>query len=185
MKIFSNRLEMVASVAEGSIGAEIGVQAGEFSRQLLTLPIKRLYLIDPWKHQVGSYASDISNIDQGGMDSLHRAVVEEFTKDFRVEIWRKSGFDVGLNFFYLEWQTDWVYIDGNHSEGAVYADLMIWSRNLNTRGVIMGHDYTNRPEANAQGFGVVDAVDKFCADEGWTMTAITSEDWPSYMLEKI
>lgn len=172
---------MVASVAEGSIGAEIGVQAGHFSRQILTLPIRQLLLIDPWRHQEGEYAKDIANVGQTLQDALFDAVESALGPNPRVRVHRLFSLDAAKIVSGL----DWIYLDANHTRASVYADLKAWSKCLKPGGRIMGHDYTDRPEATAQGFGVIEAVDAFCAEEGWQITALTKEDWPSYMLEKV
>lgn len=181
MKTWTNRLEMVASIAEGSAGAEIGVQSGEFSREILSLPISRLFLIDSWRHQKGEYALDVANVNQGAQDALFRSVVMGLGLIPNVFIMRMDSLEAS-NFLY---GLDWFFLDSNHTKSAVYADLKAWSRCLKPGGRIMGHDYTNRPEAKAQGFGVIEAVDAFCSEEGWEMTGITDEAWPSYLLEKI
>lgn len=52
-----------------------------------------------------------------------------------------------------------VFIDGDHTEGAVYADLCAWAPLLASGGVMFGHDAT--PTG-----GVLKALRRWCAEAG-------------------
>ncbi len=71
---------------------------------------------------------------------------------------------------------DFVYIDADHEEASVFADLSGAARVV--RGLIGGHDY------GPQFPGVMRAVDRFCADGQWTMTHLTRDGCPSYLLAR-
>jgi predicted O-methyltransferase YrrM len=47
---------------------------------------------------------------------------------------------------------DFVYIDGDHSEAAVIADLMAWGPKVRKGGVLSGHDW-NLPEVRSAVMG--------------------------------
>jgi hypothetical protein len=62
MKILWNtRAEMVASFGTNLVCAEIGVERGHFSAEIIKNNPKELVLIDPWFKQTGDYAKDPSN----------------------------------------------------------------------------------------------------------------------------
>jgi hypothetical protein len=81
---------------------------------------------------------------------------------------------------------DWFYLDAFHIYPEVIQDLRLWSKRLKPGGFIMGHDYIETTQwARTLEFGVVKAVNQFCAEEGWEIQYLTSElDWPSYCLRK-
>jgi predicted O-methyltransferase YrrM len=58
-----------------------------------------------------------------------------------------------------------VFVDGDHTEKGVLADLRGAERIVMPGGAIMGHDY-RQPGIP----GVALAVDRFCADTGWRVT---------------
>lgn len=174
-----DRLQLIASIKPVKM-AEIGVLTGQFSEQLLTIPsLKHLTLVDPWKTFDGPYSLDPANVDQGGQDSRHREVVKKFLpKRGKVKIMRMESLVAAP--WFPDKSLCAAFIDGNHTEESVYKDLVAWSRVCKTLFV---HDYTDRPEAIAMGFGVVPAVNRFCQDYGWKVDGIADEnDWPTVKL---
>jgi len=149
--------------------AEIGVDLGDFSEKILAFNRPReLHLIDPWTAESGEYrqrlpegvASDsprklptvarfalvrdrfASEIDGGGV-ILHRTNSEVV------------GCEFPDRFF------DWIYIDGNHSYGAVRQDLELYWGKLKPGGYIVCDDYHH---AGFWDDGVTRAVDEFVAN---------------------
>lgn len=180
--LFPNRLNLIRQLDPYSIGAEVGVCRGEFSRQILdSMPhLKTLHLVDAWRHLGGAYEHDPENVDDGGHEDRFIRVQEMFAHDPRVKIHRemsvRAPFTCGIE------NLDWAYIDADHSYGAVLSDLFAWS-SLNPK-VIMGHDYRSDSVTNKMQFGVVEAVTMFCASTQYKLTKLTNEEWPSYWLEK-
>jgi hypothetical protein len=58
-----------------------------------------------------------------------------------------------------------IFVDGDHAEAAVYADLMAASKRLSPGAEILAHDYATKAWT-----GVKSAVDRFCKETGWTIT---------------
>jgi len=124
----------------GLVGVEVGVQNGVNALSVLqNLPIKKLYLVDPyvvydgydewncsefWSHQ---------DIDEIFLDAGKRLMVFndkiEFVKEFSVEASKILPDDL-----------DFVYIDGNHMYRFVKEDMMCWYPKIRVGGVLGGHD---------------------------------------------
>lgn len=148
-----------------SIGAEIGVHLGGFSRQIVdALDPKELHLIDPWEHLTGS---DYKNAWYGGrakdgqkeMDARHEQVRTNFAAELatgQVKIHRGYSTDVldGFEDGYF----DWIYIDGNHLYEFVKRDLELALLKTRSGGLITGDDYS---EGGWWAGGVKKAVDEF------------------------
>ena len=75
---------------------------------------------------------------------------------------------------------DWVYVDGNHDYAYVMRDLVLYAPKVKRGGLLCGHDYCDRPEAQ----GVKRAVDDFMEKHGWEMAIRTVEKWPSFALKR-
>jgi hypothetical protein len=168
---YLNRLELIKSLAPTS-GAEVGVMGGEFSQQLLSIPtLKRLYLIDQWKHVVGTpYEFDGSNVDEGGHETRYQCILGMYEKDYRVVILRA---DSALAAKQVQ-QVDFAFIDAAHHFDAVWRDLDAWSRATNH---LICHDYFSAPPV----FDVPRAIEAFLnsiAGTNWRIAGVTQE--PEY-----
>jgi hypothetical protein len=172
------RIEYMESLPEGTIGAEIGVLEGEFSAQILATPVKKLYLVDPWKHYETGY-DDSANVNQGGQDHRYRNVCAKFAGDPRAIILREeSGSQVVMDAIQ---DVDWVYIDANHSYEAVWNDLTWYSEMCD---LLMLHDYCENDITRGHGWGVIRAVEDWLAVSKWKKVLVTDEDWPTVVLKK-
>lgn len=180
--LFPNRLNFIRQLPQESIGAEVGVCRGEFSRQILdSMPLlKTLHLVDAWKHLGGAYEHDPENVDDGGHEARYAQIRERFANDSRVQIHRElstwAPFVCGIT------NIDWCYIDAAHDYDSVIKDLFAWS-SLNPK-IIIGHDYRTDAKTMKMRFGVVEAVTVFCRMTDYKLTKLTLDEWPSYWLEK-
>lgn len=171
------RKDLVATI-NPKTGVEIGVLEGIFSEELLTIPtLQKLTLVDPWKFYPGDYEKDVANVDQEGQNQRFGRVFDKFRRNPRVEIIRQES--IAAADLFDNKSLDFAFIDSQHDENSVYADLCAWSR---VARVLFCHDYTDRPEAISMGFGVIRAVDSFCKKYGWKVAFVTSEDWATAMI---
>lgn len=147
-----------------SIGAEVGVLDGNFSRQILdSVQPRRLYLIDPWRHQdsdtyKNAWYGGKSAGGQAGMDERYRAVLRRFRGNIRrgqVEVRRGTSAEVLAPM--PNDSLDWIYIDGNHLYEYVRQDLQLALAKVRPGGYIAGDDYT---EGGWWAGGVKRAVDE-------------------------
>lgn len=124
------------------VGAEIGVYRGLNAEQILKqLPIKMLYLVDPYKDYNDGYDSENMKAWFGNPKENEREMQERLSiYDNCTFIKKKSNEAESL----VPNQLDFVYIDGNHTYEFVLEDIEIYYRKLKAGGVIGGHDFNNR-----------------------------------------
>jgi len=162
MKIFDNRNEMLTTLPEGLIIAEIGIFKGEFAKIILdTCKPSQLILIDPWEERVCSGDCDGNNMCCENGEILYNGVCKLFENNPTVQIKRNystSILDYPDNYF------DMIYIDADHSYEGVKLDLKNSYQKIKNGGYIMGHDYDQNMNKSrtVYHFGVKQAVDEFC-----------------------
>ena len=156
-------------------GVEVGVYRGDFAAELRKWMGGLLHLVDPWKHQ-DNY-NDPSNHDDATFNLMYADVVRRFAGQ-NVKIHRQSSPGAAAEF--KDGSLDWVYLDANHSELAVAADLMAWLPKIRSGGILSGHDYVNGLHWGCE-FGVKAAVDKFASANGLTVNA-TAEESPTWII---
>lgn len=125
---------------------EVGVWKGKMSRQLLTLrPRLTLFMVDLWR--AGSpgeswydSGSQMAREAQGVVDSIHRGVCSMAAQyPGRAHVVR-DGSTVAADRF-DEASLDLVFIDADHSQLAVQADIQAWRGKVRPGGWIGGHDF--------------------------------------------
>jgi len=174
------RIDLIHRLPAGTIGYEIGVLTGEFSAQILQTPVKKLILVDEWRHHDDDeYRLDPANCDQGGQDMRYQAVCKRFENDERVEVVRHNSISWRVYGCMQTWKPDWVFIDANHTYEQVILDLRFYAIQCDR---IFAHDYVDNEASRAMGFGVKRAVDEFCQKHGWKINAVTDEEWPTVEL---
>ena len=158
-------------------GAEVGVQAGDFSEVLSDGWLGKLLLIDCWEHQSKEY-NDKGNVGQQEQDKLYLSVQKRFEEQKWITVWKRYSLDAAAHV--ADGQLDFVYLDGNHSKDAVAEDLEAWLPKVRLGGIFAGHDYLDA-ELSFGSFGVKSAVTEFAARHGFKVYN-TLEDWPSWYL---
>jgi len=128
-------------------GVEIGVHVARNSYNIATLlPIKKLYLIDPYTKYEQDGAAANPDTDTGFIKrTAHRRM--NLFKDKIVWIEDYSGKAVDR----VPDDLDFVYIDGNHDYEFVKKDIELYYPKVKKGGVIGGHDFdgSNRGVARA------------------------------------
>ena len=182
-----NRAEIFRFLPENGVIAEIGTAQGDFAVDILihSKPTK-LHLIDPWEHQnKEDYLLDPSNIDQMHFEERFEKVQEKFSGYISsevVELHRTYSPEAAKLF--PDSYFDYIYVDGMHTEEAVYADLVAFDQKVKNDGLIIGHDYVASPLYRERGFGVVEAVNRFIKETGYEFSLLTNESCPTYVLSK-
>lgn len=145
-------IEFVKSLGgKDLIGAEIGVFQGFNALNILYyLPIKKLYLIDPYL-----LYKEYLDINSPFAYFSKKAAKKRLApyEDKIIHITKKSedaANDVPDNL-------DFIYIDGNHSYEYVIRDIATYWYKVKKGGVIGGHDYYNKGKARE----VKKAVDEY------------------------
>ena len=149
----ASRETIFSSLMPNGIGAEIGVDAGDFSESILqNAKPKLLYLIDCWETQsVEAYGHDPANKIQRLKDHAYNQVFRRFLAFDSVRVIK--GYSEFVSTLFPDGFFDWLYIDANHLQ--CYADLKVWWPKVRSGGILAGHDYL------AMELGVNRAVTEF------------------------
>ena len=174
----SNRETVFATLPRDGVGAEIGVDTGDFSRIILqNADPYLLYLIDCWEHQpVEIHGHDPSNACQEIKDGFYHAVLRSFLTDDRVRVVKAFSQEAAPlfpdNFF------DWVYLDANHLQ--CYQDIQAWWPKVKRGGWLMGHDYVR---GGVEDYVTVQAdVDRFVAETGFLLLLTDDPIWKAWII---
>jgi hypothetical protein len=144
-----------------NVGAEIGVQRGEYSEVLLKAnPGLKLYSIDSWK----SYRDYRDHTSQQKLGRFHKEPVKRLAA-----YGRRSriiqGFSLDAVKRFRRNDLDFVYIDGNHTFDWVIQDIIEWSRRVRSGGIVSGHDYIRRLNPSP-GVNVIQATHAYVKAHG-------------------
>ncbi len=162
---FDARNFLLDSLPKNSIGMEIGVHKGAFTRRILERAQPRLlYLVDPWKYEStrqykNSWYGGWLGGSQARMDKRCEALMQCFGQGISqgtIKVLRAYSSDAYATL--PDGHLDWVYIDGNHLYEFVKGDLENAFRCVKTGGLITGDDYG---EGGWWEGGVKKAVDEF------------------------
>ena len=157
LKILSNREELLSCLRQGGIGAELGVEYGHFSKNILRMvEPETLYLVDLWKDE---------NILRQCKQVLSGAAQVEYCAEDSVQFLKRQSAN----------SLDWVYIDTDHGYGVTYQELVESARVVKNEGLICGHDYVHISGASLRSYGVIAAVHEFCNTHGYEMVFLTHE----------
>ncbi|CAN5384104.1 hypothetical protein BH11BAC3_BH11BAC3_19470 [soil metagenome] len=177
LKILLNRNQLLKNLPIGACCAEIGVNEGEFSEEIIRITKPRkLHLIDLW--------DDPSRYHDG----LRVQVAKKFEKEIEnnsVEI--NVGYSTEIiknmpdNYF------DWVYLDTDHSYKTTALELSMLKSKIKNNGIIAGHDYIVGNWRGGIRYGVIEAVNEFCVLEDWEYLYLTirKNEMPSFAIKKI
>jgi hypothetical protein len=144
----SPRSFLLDMLPKQSVGIEIGVHRGDFSAEILErVDPRKLYLIDPWKHENGElYQTALyggrTPEGQAGMDDRYRNVLARFqveTENGTVVVVRSAS--NGIVGSFGDGSLDWIYIDGNHLYEFVKQDLELYFPKVKAGGFIAGDDF--------------------------------------------
>ena len=134
-RVYADRQSMVAALAHGPVGAEIGVLRGGVSRFLLdTVAPEALHLFDL---KAGRIRADVKADPRTHLhigDSAERLAALT---------------DVAF---------DWIYIDGDHTYAGCLRDAEAAKHRLKPGGVLFFNDYTVWSASEAVPYGVVPVV---------------------------
>ncbi|MBU3918410.1 class I SAM-dependent methyltransferase [Patescibacteria group bacterium] len=152
------------------IGAEIGVHKGENAVNILKyLPIKKLYLIDPYKDYPNYTESEDSSTNQKGLDDARVQASQKLSEFENKIVWINEFSDMAHK--KIQEKLDFVYIDGNHSYEFVRMDMKNYYPLLKEKGILAGHDI--EPSVHT---GVLFAFTDFIKEKNLLCHIITP-DW--------
>lgn len=138
------------------VGAEIGVECGLYSKVLLESCHAHLFSVDPWK----AYKGYREHVSQEKLDGFYQKTKQYLSMySGRNTIVRKFSNEAAKDFG--DGTLDFVYIDGNHEFRHVVNDIADWYPKLRKGGILAGHDYIRRKNADYL-MGVIPAVNGYC-----------------------
>jgi cephalosporin hydroxylase len=171
-----DRFELLKHLPPNATVAEIGVNEGDFSQQILsTCHPAKLVLIDVWASK-----------------RYHEGLFEKVKKRFQpqlengtIEIIRDLSF--GAIASCQDQLFDWVYLDTDHSYTTTHKELELLRPKMKKGGIIAGHDYIIGNWNGGVRYGVIEAVREFCLKYNWEMIYLTHEldNHPSFAIREI
>jgi hypothetical protein len=174
-RLLPSRRDLLAPLPKGGVIAELGVNEGDFSAQILEICQPReLHLVDIW-----------------GSDRYHGGLFERVTRRFQpqidagvVHIHRMLSLEAADRF---EDETfDMVYIDTVHDYVNTRDELRSYAPKVKSDGLLAGHDYSMGNWVAAWRYGVIEAVHEFVRDHSWEIAALTVNypEGPSFALRR-
>lgn len=114
----------------GRVGAEIGVDRGEYGKVLCEAGLE-VFGVDCWENyfdykRPGKYRSNM-DVALETLKGLNYHIIKKYSMDALNDV-----DDLSLDF---------VYIDANHTLPYVCQDIFGWERKVKKGGIVSGHDY--------------------------------------------
>jgi hypothetical protein len=128
------------------VGAELGVQKGEFSTSLMRRwkDVDEYVMVDLWAHQenyedIANYGNDIQEqYFQTSINAGKKLIEDKILK--KLTVCRNLTTVCATRF--PDHYFDFVYVDARHDYKAVLEDLRAWWPKVKRGGIFAGHDYT-------------------------------------------
>eukprot|EP00667_Euglena_gracilis_P021979 EG_transcript_24272 len=186
----------IGTLLEGenmTVGVELGVQAGWFSKQTLEHwpSCKRYYLVDVWR-PLENY-NDLANVPLAEKEAFleeARRLLKPFNKS---TVFMRMFTSEAVKHF-KDKSLDFVYVDARHDYCAVKEDILLYWPKVRPGGILAGHDfyYANGPTGGDWSLcgngerhpeAVKGAVVEFAQRHGLPV-CVTKEPFPSWLIRK-
>ncbi len=149
-EVLPNRFALIDKVPKGGVMAEIGVDQGSFSLEILTrCQPEKLHLFDIDISRLSNPAI-LRELDQGSP----RLKTHVGDSSYNISKMPDGYFDM-------------VYIDGDHEYQGVKKDIMAVLPKMKSAGVIVFNDYAVWSASSMYHCGVARAVHEFCLEHPW------------------
>jgi len=174
MKKLGTRIDLLALIPKNSIILEIGVFKGEFAKDILKITHpSELYLVDIWEGRWGSGDKDGNNyVEISDMESVYLNLFNQIKDKSNIHVIRSKS--VSFLQSCKDSLFDVIYVDGDHTEEAVYSDMVNSFAKIKPDGLLMGHDYHHQIEI---------AVNRFCRDYNQMIEYVTEDGCPSFCIK--
>ncbi len=176
-----NRIELLTHLNLTGIGIEIGVQSGVYAEQILEKTDLHLICLDSWRY-IDGYHDRANNTTDRHLNLLF-ATIKRLKEKYENRFTIIREFSEKACDFFKDEYFDFIYLDANHSEEFVSAQLDMWWNKLKYGGIIAGHDYINLKN-DINDFGVKNAVDCFCAKRSVQLFQTDEKSFPSWYIKK-
>jgi hypothetical protein len=120
-----------------SVGIELGVQHGHYSRVILSKwpSCTKYHLVDLWAHQ-DNY-KDYANVDQATQDRIYESAMTNLA-EFEDKIHVCRNYTTSCVTQYDDEYFDFVYVDARHDFKGVWDDLVAYWPKLKKGGIMAG-----------------------------------------------
>jgi hypothetical protein len=125
-------------------GVEVGTLYGAYAIDILKQWRGHLYCVDPWMNQPKSVYFDGANKEN--MQAIWEKVRAGVGRHPRCHLLRMLSLNAVGKF--ADGELDFVYDDGNHAVESVRADLISWWPKVKIGGLVCGHDFFTRYDAD-------------------------------------
>ena len=163
---------------------EIGVKEGANFNTLLVPCVKTAIAIDCWQ-ETGIISQNDDRCSVVALNQQYQNMINLSKRDSRVQVIKDFSLSACSKF--EDEYFDFVYIDADHTESAVWADLNAWWSKVRHGGILAGHDYCvttlNYGEDKIQ-FGVIPAVDRFIAENKLSLHVDDELPWHDWFIPK-
>ena len=162
--LLTDRRSLLALLPRHGVVAELGVAAGDFSRQIMELCAPaQLHLVDVWDSE--RYG-----------ETLYQGVSQHFQQQLQrgeAVIHRQPSLAALASF--PDQCFDWVYIDTTHSYELTREELRACAKKVKSSGIIAGHDYVQGNWRSQYRYGVIEAVHEFCVEYNYRILYLTMD----------
>lgn len=163
-EVLADRVSLIQRMDPNGVVAELGVDGGEFSHQILrNSHPKKLHLVDTWSS---------NRYHEGKLRHVERRFATEISGG-TIEINRGLSIDACVDF--ADEYFDWIYIDTSHSYRTTINELYAYERTVKQKGYICGHDYVVGNWSGGVRYGVIEAVAEFCVRRDWRIAYWTAD----------
>lgn len=174
--IFEDEHKICQFSLRGKICAEVGVQKGDFAKEVYKCNPKELYLIDCWSHQDENiYKNDGCNVDNKRQEENYimvKNMFKQFSNVFIIKEYSDQAAKKIENSFF-----DFVYIDANHNFEYIYRDIELYYDKVKFGGWLCGHDRSWNHGNEKEGPPVKRALDLFCKKNNLKWFKMSRDSW--------
>jgi hypothetical protein len=171
------REDILRLLPRDSVGAEVGVFKGEFTRHLLSgVRPRELHLIDAYWLLYGERYPDWGAYTDSGRLTTKEAYAMALAVVVKYDRRRVTTFHVADDMECLATfpgaYFDWVYLDTTHEYEHSRLELELLRRKIRSGGMIAGDDWCTDPTHPHH--GLCRAVMQFCATYDWVLMRVDS-----------
>jgi len=181
-----------------TIGLEIGVQSGSFSKIILSSwkQCEKYYLVDIWKHQA-NYV-DGANVEDSQQEKLYESTKSNLKQWAGKTVFYRMFSSDAVDRFENE-SLDFIYIDARHDYCGAKEDIELYWPKLRRGGIMAGHDYKTAEEVAkiypAKDYGLCQdgtrndgsvklAVNEFSELLELQVSITYKDSWPTWIIRK-
>lgn len=160
-------------IPKNSVGAELGVYKGEFTKLILEIARpRRLHLIDPWwllGKKEWAWAKGNKSIIEAFVNVIRSFEEELIAGQVIINI----GFDLEILPSFPDDYFDWVYLDTTHDYEHTKQELDLLKEKVKDDGLITGDDW--HPDPDHRHHGVYEAVNEFTQRNPYEIVYLSDE----------